>query len=316
MGRKGIIATSSLTVVAIVLNAIGASQPTHIMSFFSLIGLRIFRGKTYLLSWKLDDKSNDFCRVLPQSVCGNDIHEVHELQDISQRFCSTAATQFFPSICDGLSRAYVTGMAMVIVMVVNAVMLLIANYMLWDYINGAKKQSYRVNAQILMGWAVVLQCFLQVFYGAFVLMPLDQGGNSNPIFSAVMSPSKNTGVSSGYLLMGTSVLVQFVMLAVVSTQARTSSELDAGDIEDRKERAELLAEQQKMFANGSSGGGYGGAPAPGYGAAPAQAMVYGQAPVLMSTQVVMGSDLPPQGFMPPLGQSSQPSAPGPMTPSF
>mmetsp|Transcript_29105 Transcript_29105/g.61847 ORF Transcript_29105/g.61847 Transcript_29105/m.61847 type:complete len:336 (+) Transcript_29105:57-1064(+) len=335
MGYKGVVATSTLTLAAIVLNAIGCTKPMHALSFFTFFGARIFRGKTFLLSWKVDDYSNDFCKVLPNSVCGGDIHEVHDLQDISQRFCSSAARTFFPTICTGMERAYLGGMLLVITSVINAVMLLIANYMLWDYITRAKKQTYRINATIVMGIAVVAQCSCQTFYGVLVLAPLDDGGSGNALLSQLFAANKSTGISVGYVLMSCSVLVQMIMLGVVSAHGKTSSELDAGDIEDRKERAELLAEQQKMAAYGSQ---YGGA-APTYGnqyggAAPGEAMVYGQAPVQVQTvygqappqmmpHVMMQSDLPPQGFMPPMPAMSQPgpsppelSPPGPMTPAF
>lgn len=153
---------------------------------------------------------------------------------------------------------------------------------------------------VIMGLATVMQFLCQVLYGSLVLHPLDQSASSsNPLISSLFAPAKTTGISTGFLLMNVSGLVQFIALGVVSTHAKIGEELDAGDIEDRKEREELLAEQQKMAAYGSQNGG-----------PPAQATVFGQAPVevhaayghappqMMTTHVVMQSDLTPPGFMP------------------
>lgn len=288
MGVKVGFLVSGFIATSMVMLILGLSLPQHTLSFFTLYGVRVARMWTYMGSVQTDSGSNDFCRALRQIVAEENLNwcesldGMTDIQDVQHRFCSPVFERVWPSFCIGLSGAYAYGMGMILVIVLNLGLQVIAMYLLFDYGNRKANPKYRKASMLALAAGLLMVVMMLTFYGFQVLTNLSSVQSSSgvsSVFAAVLSVSKGTGVSSGYLMLWTGALFQFVALCLYS-QAKTSSQ------EHFYQEGKALREHKEELEAAGYGAAAAGpmAMAP---AAPGQAQGFGQP---------MGMPGHPQGF--------------------
>lgn len=223
---SGFIATSGILLLT------ALTLPQHTLSFFTLYGVRVARMWIYMGSVQTESKSNDLCRALRQIVSEENLNwcdsldGITDIQDVQHRFCSPVFDRVWPSFCQGLSGAYGFGTGMILVTVLNLGLQAIAIYLLHDYGNRKANPKYRKSSMMTLALGLAMLVMMLLIYGFQVLMDLNsvqsESAMSN-VFSAVLSVSKGTGVSSGYLMLWTGALFQFVALCLYS-QSKTESQ--------------------------------------------------------------------------------------------
>jgi len=274
---------------------LGLFMPQHTLSFFTLYGVRVARMWTYMGSVQMESSSNDFCRALRQVVSEENLNwcdgldAMTDIQDVQHRFCSPVFERVWPSFCQGLSSAYAFGMGMILVVVLNLGLQGIAIFLLVDYGNRKANPRYRKASMLALAVGLCMVVMMLTYYGFQVLTNLSSvqsASGVSSVFSAVLSVSKGTGVSAGYLMLWTGALFQFVALCLYS-QAKTTSQ------EHFYQEGKALREHKEEL----EAAGYGAA-APGKKemsqAAPGHAQGFGQQMGFAGQP--MGMPGQPQGF--------------------
>lgn len=307
MGAKVINILMFLGSISSICQIVGLYLPLHTVSWFTLHLVRIFRMKTYALSVGLQHDSNDFCKLIEQVKPGfcDGIYDDHDLQEVAQRFCAPVLADLFPSACIGLTRAFLSGLALVIVSAINISAVAISCYLFFSYINGSRKAQQRGLAQGLLAGSTGLFACALLIYAVMVLVQLDQmqpvGGQ---LVGILLSANRGSGVSSGFFVLALACLVQIVMLAI-SGNTVAGDEITEEMLDDIKMRKEVDAEMQRnnLMYGASNANGYVG----NYGAADYEAQTYGpQHPVMFAPSAPPGAQsfVQPQSFAQPLGTSS------------
>jgi len=295
MGVKVGLLVSGFIATSTVLYILGLSLPQHTLSFFTLYGVRVARMWTYMGSVQTDSSGNDFCRALRQIVSEENLNwcdsldGMTDIQDVQQRFCSPMFERVWPSFCVGLQGAYAFGMGMILVIVLNLGLQVAAIYLLLDYGNRKANPKYRKASMAALALGLVMVVMMLTSYGFQVLhnmSSVQSASGVSAVFSAVLSVSKGTGVSSGYLMLWTGALFQFVALCLYS-QSKTASN------EHYYHEGKALREHKEEL----EAAGYGAAaagPTAMSPAAPAQAQGFGQQMGFAGQP--MGMPGHPQGF--------------------
>jgi hypothetical protein len=253
MGAKLIATYGFLCILNLTLQICSIFVKWHSTRLMSIL-VTVFKMETHLLHAKVDVGASLFCGYVPaQKIKGRlctDLRDGVDLQSASQHWCVPAIQTFFPGPCDAFSAAYIGGVITLIVMCINALLLVAANFLLYSYINGKFKSTYRMSAMYLHVIGTVMLMAALIFYGAWVYPRLDSiGGTGIPVLlSATMAP----GVSAGYIMAIVSCIVQIVA-TIFFPMMRKAEELTSEEQELRKAMKQVEDEYGSTNA---------GAPAP------------------------------------------------------
>jgi len=305
----GFIGTSSILMLTALM------MPQHTLSFFSLYGVRVARMWIYTMSVQTESSGNDFCRALRTMVsddrlgwCDN-LDTMTDIQDVQQRFCSQAFNHIWPSFCNGLSQGYALGTMVVMIIVLNLGLQAAAIYLLLDYAGRKANPKYRRASMIALSVGLSMLMLTLLYYGVEVLQNLDSVQSAGPlssVFSAVLSTSKGTGVSRGYMMLWVAALFQIVALVLYSQVQWDKEESKYRENKAVREYEEENLRMQMQAGYGAAGPSSGGA-VPMASAAPGQGGGFPQ-PGFQQPQPGFQQPQPGlqmQGFAQPQGFSGQ-----------
>lgn len=269
MGVKVIYGVAALTFTSAVILMTGLSLPMHTVSFFTLYGVRVARMWTHMSSVKVETKDMDFCQALKRIVPEENLSwcyhfdSVSDLQDLQQRFCSPVLTTLWPNFCTGLQHAYGIGMLVLIALVLNILFQITAMYLLLDYGWRKANPKYRKASMAVLVAGFLGLCLSLALYGLLVLTNLStiKSAGVGHMMSAVLSVSKGTGVSSGYIVLWLGLLFQLVAILLysnVKTETGEDTYIDQKSVKqylnDTRPGADgMLSDAHMMYGSTNAG---------------------------------------------------------------
>lgn len=241
-----------LAVLQMVVSAVGLCLPMHSVSFFTMMVGRVFRMQTSVLHVKVQEKSNDVFNAmnkLNNKAWKSPLEGQRSIQEVAHRFCAQGIHTIFPDLCVGLSNAYLLGMLLLVVFLINMVVEVIAYGQFYAYLVDKPKKSRRRGAFTLLVAGTLPCTSMLLLYALGVLMYLD---HMQPvgIVSFTFHPNKGSGVSEGYFLLWLATLMQ-MGIAVGVNRSRTDHE----DIEEQ--RQDIIEMQRDLFSAANPGLGPG-----------------------------------------------------------
>mmetsp|Transcript_33631 Transcript_33631/g.50852 ORF Transcript_33631/g.50852 Transcript_33631/m.50852 type:complete len:386 (-) Transcript_33631:167-1324(-) len=253
MGRKAIWGIAIFQTVSFAMMVGGFFLPQHRLDFYSGYFFHVATMKTHVARIEFPAGKTAFCGAIYSSAhavgekknLGEEKHKshsfcdnivgFHEVEDVMHTMCTPAVKLLWPQFCEGLSKAYILGVATIIVASFSAFLELGAVYLLFDYTTRKANPVYKsAGITLLVGCAVAL--FLAVgAYGVLVLQSLDSAGGQS-IASAILTTSKNHGFGAGFILLVVAVLLQMISLAFVPWVQNEDAEDEY--FENKMEKAE------------------------------------------------------------------------------
>lgn len=230
MGQRILLVTIGLTGVAIGVGLIALLfLPVHKVLWF-LGPVAFFSVETHMLTVNIE------CAYpTPKKIC-EPFEANPTLEEFAQQACSPAISGSVANLCDGAYHAYVVGLMLVIVFVMNIMLQGAAMYSFNYYMTSSMRKKYRKIGVILQSIGVFFVVAVLVIYYAMVITYLN--GVKIRLIS-IVGASNGAGASYGYFFMWISCVLQIgsILLSVVGAGS-SQEEL----VEEAREQARFAAE--------------------------------------------------------------------------
>lgn len=251
MGQKIINVSIALTGASVAMSVIALLLPMHKVWFFAGGTFPAFNIKTFVLSVDMESCQST---IMPSAFCDK-LGGSPDLEDFAQRVCAPVVEKVFSNICTGFYNAHMLGVMLVVVVVLNAVLQGGSVYALHYYTTASTRKKYRSLSMILQAIGAFFVFMVLTSYFGVVLVQLTSI-EARGVMKALISPSRASGVSYGYIILWLSVLVQ-VAAIILSNWLKTTGE---DWVEEERERAKFAAEMGmgdvEMHSTGQPGAQY------------------------------------------------------------
>jgi hypothetical protein len=223
MGVKTLGFSVGLIVVSVFFTIISLVLPFHEVAYVTGYVIPVFSMKTYPL-WVSsrpgthDNAEGIFCVAVRKGTGGRDLCEhvigTRTVQNAAQQWCAQAVRILYPSLCAGLGYAYPCGLFVTFSGLAQLALLSTAVWLLWRYLRQGPKKQLREVAQFLIVAGCGFHAVTIAIYGILVLSNLDDM-LPPAMISSFISPSRATGVDSGYWLTIVALLLQVTAILLL-----------------------------------------------------------------------------------------------------
>jgi len=256
MGTKAAVMYAFCSVFALVLQSIATQVKWHALRFMNGVTTStILRMETGLLYTRVDTGSSLLCfyretNRLKPGMCDRLAAGI-TLQDAADEWCSDLLLTTFPYPCEGFKSAYFMGLATMMAMAINVILVIVCLFLIAQYLEGTlHKGSYRVWALILHVSATIILFATFLSYILVAIRSLNEiAGQGIPLLA---SASKGSGVSLGVMIMGAGLVFQILSAAILFA-------VKLGDEETSEEKKirQWMKEDAKYAQEGGYVGDYG-----------------------------------------------------------
>jgi len=243
MGAKILNASMALTGFSVAVGLMAMFLPMHVLWFS--VGVPLFSVDTKVLTVAIDCVT-----PMPQKVC--DVFEGNPtLEEFAQHSCAPVVKGTVQNLCEGFQSAYVVGLMLVIVFVMNLMLQGAAVFSYNYYMGSSMRKKYRTLGVLLQSIGVFCVVSVLFIYYAVVIVYLNgvkPGGVAAGV--ALVGASHGAHASLGYIFMWVSCFLQVGSVMLSALGARSSQE---ELVEEAREQARFAAELGGMEMTGAYG---------------------------------------------------------------
>ncbi|CAE7581588.1 unnamed protein product [Symbiodinium natans] len=242
MGKKVLQAGNMVAIFAVLGYVVCLFLPLHKAYFQSLAGfLRVVDVTTYSMTVYYDWHSRLACwfvrkiRGGANDMCEDEGSTSVWLQDTQASLCAEGVEAILTSACSGYGTAYVIGICMFLVVLLNVIAQGITFWLIQQYMEKPKKQ-YREVAFFLDLIGTILMLIVVLIY----LLAIQRLSSISALgFEIALGPSNGIGASYGYFFLYFFIMIQGVSVVLMASGSNSQEAREAELREQRKFMQEM-----------------------------------------------------------------------------